>query len=404
MKLSDAKVKNLKPRAATFRTFDGGGLYVEVRPNGSKLWRWKYRQLGKEKLLAFGVYPDVSLAQARSRRDDARRQHADGGDPGEQRKLAKLRGESSTTTFQAVADDWLEKIASKKAEATRKAAGDRLRRLVYPHIGSVEIAALRPADVIAVLNMIAERGTVETAHRVRQVVGQVIRYAIAHDITERDITSAIRGAIAPTTVKHMAAITTPSEVGPLLRAMDNYHASVIVQCALRLAPLTFVRPGELRHAEWSEFDLGAAEWSIPAAKMKMRSPHLVPLSRQALAVVTELKKHTGDGRYLFPSFLTGTRPMSNNTINSALRRMGFDRDTITGHGFRAMARTLLDEQLGVGQHIIEHQLAHAVKDANGRAYNRTSHLPERRKMMQTWADYLDELKADNVVQFPTRAA
>jgi len=400
MKLSDAKLRALKPRATPYRVFDGHGLYVEVSPSGGRLWRWKFRRAGKEGRLAFGAYPDVSLAHARGLCEAARHELAEGRDPGEVRRAARAAEGDRAGTFEVIALEWLAKFGQGLAAATRKANTDRLKRLVYPTLGPMPIAAIKPLDVLAMLRPIEARGTVETAHRVRHVVGQVMRYAVATGRAERDVTTDLRGALPPTQVRHMAAITDPVAVAPLLRALDGYEGGAIVRCALRLAPLVFVRPGELRAAEWAEFDEAAAEWNIPGAKMKMRTPHLVPLSRQTLAVLAELRPLTGAGRYLFPSARSAARPMSNMAINAALRRMGYGRDELTGHGFRAMARTILDETLGFAPHIVEHQLAHAVKDPLGRAYNRTSHLPERRAMMQRWGDYLDGLKSTNVLPFP----
>ena len=404
MKLSNAKLLALKPRETPYRQADGLGLYIEISPSGGKLWRLKYRFGGVERRLAFGTYPDVSLAQARGRRDDARRLLAEDKDPSAQRKLDKARGADTSNTFEAVANEWLAKFGPQRAEMTRKHHADRLRRFVFPRLGQMQVADIRAADVLAVLRAIEVGGSLDTAHRVRQLCGQVLRYAVASCRAERDVTSDLRGALPPAPVNHMASITDPKRVGPLLRAIDGYDGGLIVRCALQLAPMLFVRPGELRAAEWSEFDEAAAEWNIPAARMKMREPHLVPLSSQALAILAELRPLTGGGRYVFPSMRSNARPMSNAAVNAALRRMGYGKDEITGHGFRATARTILDEQLHVPAQYIEHQLAHAVKGPLGNTYNRTQNLPERKAMMQQWADYLDGLKASNVIQFPTRAA
>jgi integrase len=267
-----------------------------------------------------------------------------------------------------------------------------LERNVFPYIGNHPIAAIKAPELLAVLRRVESRGALETAHRVRTICGQIFRYAVATGRAERDTAADLRGALPSPKEKHLAAITDPAKVGGLLRAIDGYQGGFVVQCALRLAPLIFVRPGELRHAEWSEIDFDNAVWNIPAAKMKMKEPHLVPLSRQAIGILKELLKLTGKSKYVFPSARSFSRPMSNNAILAALRRMGFEKDEMSGHGFRAMARTILDEVLQVRPDYIEHQLAHAVRDPNGRAYNRTAHLPERRKMMQLWADYLDGLK------------
>jgi integrase len=395
MPISDAQLRAFRPRDKAFKIFDGGGLYVEVTPSGGKLWRLKYRFEGKEQRLALGAYPDVPLKDARSKRDDARRELAAGRDPGVQRKLEKALKAGGGTSFEAVAIEWLEKFSAGWAPITRKQAESRLRNMVFPQIGKMEISSIKPLDVLAVLRRIEEREALETAHRVRQRCSEVFRYAVATGRAERDVTADLRGAVPPPQVTHMPTLTDPKAVGSLLRAIDGYDGELTTRCALRLAPLVFVRPGELRSAEWAELNLEDAEWNIPAAKMKMREPHLVPLARQAIAIFQELQPLTGRGRYVFPSARTTERPMSDAAINAALRRMGYLSTDITSHGFRAMARTMLDEVLGVAPHLIEHQLAHAVKDPLGRAYNRTKHLPDRRDMMQRWADYLDQLKSQN---------
>ena len=266
-------------------------------------------------------------------------------------------------------------------------------RDLFPKLGERPIADIKAPDLLVCLRKIEERGALETAHRALQNCGQVFRYAIATGRAERDLSADLRGALPPVKGSHHAAITEPKAIADLLRAMDSYRGALVTQCALRLAPHVFVRPGELRQAEWSEFDLDKGEWNIPAERMKLREAHLVPLSTQAIAILREIQGQTGDGRYVFPSARTGERPMSNNAILASLRRMGYAKDEMSGHGFRAMARTILDEVLGVRPDYIEHQLAHAVRDPNGRAYNRTAHLSERRKMMQLWSDYLDKLKA-----------
>jgi integrase len=278
----------------------------------------------------------------------------------------------------------------------------RMENDVFPWLGSRPIADVTAKEVLATVNRIVDRGAVESAHRVLQNCGQVLRYAIATGRAERNPAADLRGALPPVKQSHLAAIIEPNAIGGLLRAMDAYNGSLVTKCALRLAPLVFVRPGELRQAEWAEFDLDAAQWNIPAAKMKMREPHLVPLAPQAVAILRELHALTGRGRYVFPSARSPQRPMSNNAVLSALRRMGYATDEMSGHGFRAMARTVLDEVLHFRPDYIEHQLAHAVKDPNGRAYNRTAHLPERRKMMAAWADYLDTLKVGGNVVPMTR--
>ena len=393
MRLTDIVVRKAKPTDKTQRLFDGGGLYLEITPAGGKRWRQKYRFAGKEKLLAHGTYPDVSLAEARERRDKARKLLANGVDPGQHRQAEKAAGaERAANSFEVVAREWLTKrdwVPNYTAKVTAWLEND-----VFPYIGGRPVAELTAPEVLRVGRRIEDRGAIESAHRVLQNCGQVMRYAIATGRADRNPVADLKGALAPTPEKHHAAIVDPEGIGALLRAIDGYKGSHVTRCALQLAPLLFVRPGELRQAEWAEIDLEAAEWNIPASKMKMRQPHLVPLSRQAIAILEELQPLTSRSQYVFPGGRSSKRPMSENALTAALRRMGYEQGTMTVHGFRAMARTILDEVLHYRPDYIEHQLAHAVKDPNGRAYNRTSHLPERRKMMQAWADYLDRRRAD----------
>jgi len=394
MPLTDAAIRNVRPLSKSFKLSDERGLYLEVAPSGGKWWRLKYRFGGKEKRISLGVYPDVGLKEARDRRDEARKQIAAGVDPGEVRKAQKAsQGESSFNSFEVVAREWHGKFAPSWAPAHAKTTLERLMRDVFPWLGARPIGEIKAPDLLTVLRRVESRGALETAHRVKTICGQVFRYAVATGRAERDPAADLKGALPPAKKSHLAAITDPAKVADLLRAIDGFQGSFIVKSALRLAPLVFVRPGELRQAEWSEIDLEKAEWTIPADRMKMKQSHLVPLSSQVLIILRELKPLTGKGRYLFPCHRSIARPMSNNAINAALRRMGFEKDEMTGHGFRAMARTILDEVLQFRPDFIEHQLAHAVRDPNGRAYNRTAHLAERRKMMQAWADYLDGLKA-----------
>ena len=393
MRLTDTAVRKAKPTDKTQRLFDGGGLYLEITPAGGKRWRQKYRFAGKEKLLAHGTYPDVSLAEARERRDKARKLLANGVDPGQHRQAEKAAGaERAGNSFEVVAREWLTKrdwVPNYTAKVTAWLEND-----VFPYIGGRPVAELTAPEFLRVGRRIEDRGAIESAHRVLQNCGQVMRYAIATGRADRNPVADLKGALAPTPEKHHAAIVDPEGIGALLRAIDGYKGSHVTRCALQLAPLLFVRPGELRQAEWTEIDLEAAEWNIPASKMKMRQPHLVPLSRQAIAILEELQPLTSRSQYVFPGGRSSKRPMSENALTAALRRMGYEQGTMTVHGFRAMARTILDEVLHYRPDYIEHQLAHAVKDPNGRAYNRTSHLPERRKMMQAWADYLDRRRAD----------
>lgn len=391
--MSDVEARKAKPKEKPYKLADGRGLYLLVNPNGGKLWRMNYRFDGKQKTLAFGRYPDVSLAQAREKRDEARKLLADGIDPNVYRQTQKrAMVERATNSFEAVAREWFSKFRPTWAPSHAEKIIRRLEVDIFPWIGARPIAEITAPELLEVLRRIEARGALETAHRAHQNCGQVFRYAVATGRAVRDPSGDLRGALPPTRVKHYPAITEPAEIGALLRATWDYQGSFITRCALRLAPLTFVRPGELRNAEWSEIDLDRAEWCIPAERMKMKEPHIVPLATQAVAVLRELHALTGTGRYVFPSPRSARRPMSNNAVLSALRRIGYGKDEMTGHGFRAMARTVLDEVLGFRVDIIEHQLAHAVKDPLGRAYNRTKHLPERRRMMQAWADYLDGLK------------
>jgi integrase len=404
--LTDPECKKAELKDKPYRKFDGGGLYLEVHPNGAKYWRLKYRHAGKEKRLALGVYPAVSLKQAREMAQDEKRKLSAGRDPATERKIQKLMGRVALeNSFEAVAREWLERRAGKLSAKHVEKVMARLSKNLFPWIGDRPIAEVSAPELLQALRRVEERGAVHTAKRLLQYAGQVFRYGISTGRCQRDIAADLRGALTEEVETHRAAITDPKKVGALLRALDGYQGEFATRCALRLSPLLFVRPGELRHAEWSEIDLDRAEWSIPAEKIKMRQAHMVPLSEQAIAVLKEIQPLTSRGRYVFPSQRTAERPISDNTINAALRRMGFDtREEMTAHGFRAMARTILDEVLGFRPDFIEHQLAHAVRDPNGRAYNRTSHLPERRKMMQAWADYLDQLKAGaDVVPIRTAA-
>lgn len=393
MALSDTKVRNAKPSDKPIKLFDGDGLFLLITPAGGRWWRFKFRFAGKEKLLSLGTYPEVSLVQARERRNAARKQVADGIDPSQVRKAAKAAKEQNENTFEVVAREWHTKFTPTWTTGHAKTIMSRLEANLFPWLGARPIIDIKAPELLMALRRIESRGALETAHRVRAICSQVFRYAVATGRAERNPAADLRGALPPVKPKHHAALTDPDKVGGLLRAIDAYQGSFVTKCALRLAPLLFVRPGELRQMEWVEINLDAAEWNIPAEKMKTRQPHLVPLASQTVEILRELEPLTGQSRYVFPSPRTSKRPMSNNGILSALRRMGFEKDEMSGHGFRAMARTILDEVLQVRPDFIEHQLAHAVRDPNGRAYNRTTYLEERRVMMQTWADYLDGLKA-----------
>ena len=392
--LSDTTVRNAKPKDKTYTLGDGDGMYLEVMPNGSRFWRMAYRQTnGKTNRLTFGKYPEVTLAEARARRLAARKLLDQGIDPARAKREEKQsRAVAATHTFEAVARAWLAKTAADRASSTQDKNTAWLERNIFPPIGALPISTIKPKDVLAALHVIEARGAIESAHKIKQLCGQVFRFAVASGLADRDVTTDLRGALSAVPEAHYAAITEPKKAGELLRSIHAYNGHPYAVAALKLAPLVFVRPGELRTAEWCEIDLDAAEWRIPGSKMKMGQDHIVPLATQAVELLRTVHAMTGHGKFVFPSVRTGARCMSENTINAALRGMGFSKDVMTGHGFRAMARTIMDEELGERVDLIEHQLAHAVKDPNGRAYNRTAHLPARRLMMQRWADYLDTIR------------
>jgi integrase len=403
--LSSSAVVNAKPQVKPYKLADERGMYLLVKADGAKWWRFDYRRpdTKKRNTLSLGIFPDVSLRIARERRDEARKLLAEGIDPGTHRKATRAAGEErAANSFEVIAREWHAKQSATWVDLHASRIMLRLENDVFPWLGSRPIAEITAKELLATVNRIVDRGAAESAHRVLQNCGQVLRYAIATGRAERNPAADLRGALPPVKQTHLAAITDPAAIGGLLRAIDDYQGSFVTKCALRLAPLLFVRPGELRQAEWVEFDLDNAQWNIPAAKMKMREPHLVPLAPQAMDILHELQALTGHGRYLFPSARGPKRPMSNNAVLSALRRMGYATEEMSGHGFRAMARTVLDEVLHFRVDYIEHQLAHAVRDPNGRAYNRTAHLIERRKMMDGWADYLDSLKTKGNVIAITR--
>ncbi|BDD86083.1 tyrosine-type recombinase/integrase [Desulfofustis limnaeus] len=400
--LTDVKIRAAKAKGKNSKLFDGGGLFLLITPTGGKLWRLKYRFGGTEKLLSLGSYPQTSLTEARQKRAHARSLLEKGINPGTVAKAQKAEENEQAETFEVIAREWHKKYSLNWASSHSDKVIRRLELYIFPWIGNKSIRSITVPELLACLRRLEAKGTLDTAHRAKQNCGQIFRYAIATGRADRDLTPDLRGALPSYQKQHYAAITDPAEVGSLLRAIDGYRGGFVTLCALRLAPHFFIRPGELRQAEWKEFDLEKREWNIPAEKLKLTKIekarrkgefHLVPLATQAIAILQDLKALTGESQYVFPSTRTLTRPMSNNTINAALRRLGYDTKTeMTGHGFRAMARTILDEVLHIRPEIIEHQLAHAVRDPLGRAYNRTTHLLERRKMMQSWADYLDELK------------
>lgn len=392
MPLTHAEIRNAKPGLKPIKLFDGGGLYLELSPSGGKWWRFKFRFGGKEKRLSLGTWPEVGLKEARERREETRKQIASGINPSEARKAQKAaRTGQDANSFEVVAREWHAKRAPGWAASHADKILRRFEADVFPWIGGCPIGEIAAPGLLAVARRIEERGALDTAHRALQTCGQVFRYAVATGRAHRDPTGDLRGALPPAKEGHFPAVTDPAKVGGLLRAIDGYQGTLPVRCALRLAPLVFVRPGELRKAEWVDVDLAGAMWSFTATKTG--TAHLVPLATQALEILCELHPLTGRGRYLFPSPRTADRPMSDNAVLSALRRLGIPKEEMTGHGFRAMARTILDEVLGYRPEWIEHQLAHAVRDPLGRAYNRATHLEGRRTMMQGWADYLDRLKA-----------
>ena len=396
--LTDTKIKALSPREKAYKVSDAGGLFLLINPNGSKYWRVKYRFMGKEKLLSLGVYPTITLANARKERDQAKRQLSEGIDPGLYRQHQKaLRELDAENSFSAIAREWHQRQTSTWAPITATRLMAILERDILPYLGKRPVSELQTFELVGCLNRIVDRGALETAHKARQVMNQVCRYAKQTGRLEHNPASDLVGAIPPQKVSHMAAITDPAEFGRLLVDIDGYRGTHVIRTALALAPLLFQRPGELCGMEWSEVDLEEGFWTIPREKKKERNKtegdHIVPLSTQAQALLADLYPLTGSGRYVFPNQRNHTKAISREGLNKALRTLGYDtRHQQCSHGFRASARTMLDEQLGLRIEWIEHQLAHKVKDALGNAYNRTKHLPERIAMMQRWGDYLDELK------------
>jgi integrase len=402
--LTDIQVNNAKPKDKSYKLADGGGLYLLISPTGGKLWRMDYRYADKRKTLAFGPYPDISLANARKRRDDARKLLTDNVDPGVEKKaLREEENERRANTFEKLALEWHERQIDHLAERTRNQIMRRLNRDVLPVIGDTPLSNLSSREILdKVLRPMEDRSAIDLAHRVRGTLSQILRYGVASGLCDRDFTADLRGALKPIPRKHHAALdqggtTDSSKVGELLRAIEGFDGSTIVKCALQLHPLVATRPGELRHAEWAEIDFDTATWSIPAGRMKMKKPHIVPLSSQALDILIELNKVTGSGKYLFPSIRSTAKPISDNTMNASLRRLGYTKEEIVSHGWRAIFRTLADEVLQERVDIIEAQLAHQVSDAMGRAYNRTSFLKERRELMNRWGQYLEQLKATRKV-------
>lgn len=402
---STASIKAVKPGDPRSRLTDGAGLYLRLFvKGGSHGWRFDYSLNGRRNTLSLGTFPDVGLALARKKAEEARKLVSAGGDPSEVRKEARSEavqrrasaaraaaGLPPENSFEAVAREWYEKNATGWAPSHASKIIRRLELDVFPWIGSRPIDSIRPTELLALLKRVEDRGAIETTHRVQQNCGQVFRYAVATGRATSDPSRDLRGALTPWKPEHYPTLTEPRQVGQLLRDIESYDGGFITKCAMRLAPMLFVRPGELRHAEWSEINLEAAEWRIPAAKMKGRIMHIVPLATQALAILEELKPLTGKSRWVFPGVRTNGEPMSENTINAALRRLGYDRTKLTAHGFRGMASTMLHE-CGWPSDVIERQLSHAERNAVKAAYNHAEHLPARRKMMQSWADHLDALR------------
>lgn len=398
MPLTNTTIKQIKPKEKDFWLSDQKGLRLLVKPNGSKYWRLKYRFAGKQKTLALGVYPDVSLKSARTKTEEARALLSNHQDPSSVKRNRKhLIISTNECTFSDIAEQWFRNEDSNWSAAHSKKQRWIIDRNLIPYLGNYPISDITPPILLAALRKIEDRGVLETARRSKQVAGQIFRFAVASGIIERDPTPNLKGALQTPQSKHYACITEPRQLGKLLFAIETYEGTRTVQNALKLLPLLFVRPGELRHMEWEEIDWQQKVWNIPGSKMKMKQPHAVPLPKQGIAILKDQQLITGHLNLIFPSDRSRTRPMSENAINAALRRMGFTKDEMTAHGFRATARTILDEILEFEPHLIEHQLAHEVKDPLGRAYNRTKHLPQRKNMMQNWADYLEVLatKASN---------
>ena len=393
MPLTGTAIRNAKPKEKQYKLSDEKGLYLLVKKAG-KYFRFDYRYAGKRKTLALGVYPNVRLAEAREKRDNARKLLQNDIDPAQYKKETKImQKEQAANSFEAVAREWFTKNKHIWTEGHSRTIIRRLELNIFPWLGTRPVASITAPELLAVLRRIEDRGAIETAHRVKQICGQVFRYTIATGRGDRDPSADLRGALPPAKPKRMSTITDPKQIGELLRAIDGYEGHLITKCALRLAPLVFLRPGELRQAEWQEINFEKAEWKIPAEKMKMRIPHITPLSTQSVEILKEIEPLTGRGRYVFPSLRTTERPMNNNTVLAALRRLGYAKEEMSGHGFRAMASTVLHEQ-GWPSDIIERQLAHAERNSIKAAYNHAQHLPERRRMMQAWADYLDKLKGE----------
>ena len=392
MPLTDTALRNAKPQSTPLKLFDGGGLFLLVTPAGGRWWRLKYRFEGKEKLLSLGVYPAVGLQEARKRREQAKERLAQGIDPSAHKQAVKAAVRAETANgFEVVAREWFDKHKDSWVPHHSSKILARLETYIFPIIGSKSIGSVTPPELLGALRRIEAKGVIDTAHRTLQSCGQIFRYAIATGRAERDIAADLRDALTPAKHTSFATITDPKAIGALLRDIDAYPGNLIVQAALRMTPYVFVRPSELQRAEWTEFDLEGAEWRIAAARMKMRQTHIVPLARQVVDILEDLRRYTGHGRYLFPSIRTNSAPISNVTLLNAIRRMGYGKEEMTIHGFRAMASTLLNEQ-GYNRDWIERQLAHGERNTVRAAYNYAEYLPERRRMMAEWANFLDDLR------------
>jgi len=391
MKLTTKIIEKSKAQAKSYRLTDGKGMYLLVTKSGSKLWRLDYTLNKKRNTHALGAFPDVTLLEARDLRFEAKKLISDGIDPNQYRKLNNDNLEK--TTFKEIALQWHAKFSMNWSDSHKQRIFRRLEKDVFPWIGPRQIKEITSGQLLSVLERVSDRGALETAHRIHQNCGAIFRYAIATDRATHDITSALKGAIPPVKVKHHASITDPKEISALLNVIDGYQGEFTTRCALQLSPLLFLRPGELRYAEWSEFNLTGKEWRIPGNRMKMENTHIVPLSTQAINILKDLHPLTGNGKYLFPNLRSKTRPMSENTVNAALKRLGYTKDDMTGHGFRSIASTLLNE-MNYNTDAIERQLAHSEGNKVKAAYNYAEHLGIRREMMQEWSDFLDKLKQD----------
>ncbi len=405
MSLTDVQVRNAKPTDKQYKLAAGKGLYLVVSPKGGKWWRVRYRFSGKQKELSVGTYPDVSLKLATSRRDELRQKLEKGIDPSKERKLEKITAKhADERTFEVIARDWMDKFGADWTDKYKKLTKSRLEQNAFPWIGNSDIDSITAPELLIILRKVESRGALETAHRVRKLCSCVFRYAIANGVAQRDPAADLVGALPPTKTKHLASITDPKMVGALLRAVDGYDGQFITKCALKLSALVMLRPVNIRSSKWEDIDLDTAQWKIPMGSMKMRRTHIVPLSKQAIDILKEVRALTGGGTFVFPSIRTKQRPMSENTITAALRRLGYSGDEMTAHGFRSMASTILHEQ-GYNSDWVELQLAHVDGNTVRASYNYAQYLPERKRMMQDWADYLDALKAGaEVISIKSKSA